>query len=129
MDARKYGLIFTGTSEALTAEEFAVDIGSLRVKTYEKHGFYVSAMLLYFVHSDPGRTLFWKTVNAGTYGRKGNASDLEPVRHFERLAIAGSQQAVFIVISAAPDRADGVNHEFCRQIVALGRFGFAGFAT
>ncbi len=37
--------------------------------------------------------------------------------------------AVFFVISAAPDGADGVNHVLCRQIVAFGRFGFAGLAT
>jgi hypothetical protein len=110
-------------------EEFAIDIGSLRVKAHEKYSLNASTVLSYFVNGDSGRALFWKTVNAGADCRKSNASDLELVRHFERLAIAASQQAVFFVIPAAPYGANGVNHVLCRQIVAFGRLGFAGFAT
>ena len=72
-------------------QEFAINIAGLRVKAYEEHSLNVSAMLKYFVHRDSSRTLFWKTVNACADCRKGNASDLESVRHFERLAIARSQ--------------------------------------
>jgi len=72
-------------------QEFAINIGSLRVKAHEEHSLNVSATLMYFVHRDSGRTSFWKTVNARADCRKGNASDLGSVRHFERLAIAGSQ--------------------------------------
>src|SRR6266478_1891593 len=80
-----------GTTDWFSLQEFAINIGSLRVKAHEEHSLNVSATLMYFVHRDSGRTSFWKTVNARADCRKGNASDLESVRHFERLAIAGSQ--------------------------------------
>ncbi len=119
----------SNASAHLGDQELAVNISALEVKANESHYFNIATEVSNLVHGDSGRTLFWKTVNARADRRKRNTSDLEPVRHLERLAIAGSQQAVFIVISAAPDRADGVNHEFCREIVALGSFCLAGFAT
>src|SRR5207302_10404568 len=63
-------------------QQFAIDIGGPRVKADEKNGFNLSAVFLYFVHRDSGSTLFWEAVNPCADCRKGNASDLESVRHF-----------------------------------------------
>lgn len=47
----------------------------------------------------------------------------------QRIAVAGSQQFRFAVRAAAPDRAHGVDDEFCRQAIAPGELRFTCLAA
>src|SRR5690348_2470376 len=60
----------------------------------------------------------WITVDAATDRRKGDRSHAVLFGQTQAVAIARREKLRFSAIAAAPNRADGVDHEFRRQTVA-----------
>ena len=69
------------------------------------------------------------TGSAATDRRKRYCFDLVFHRKLQRIAVAICQYPRFVMFSAAPDRADSVNHKASGQVITAGDFRLAGFAT
>ena len=82
-----------------------------------------------FAHGNRHRLFERITINAATDCREGDGFDAVFDSQREAVAITGSQQVRFAVIAAIPDRADRMNDEFRRQLVATRDFRFTGAAT
>lgn len=86
-------------------------------------------MFLGLGYSNFRGALFWKAVNACADRGESDALDLEFDCEVQDARIAGRQKSVFIRLSAAPDRTNGVDDVFAIEIVTLGEFGVAGLAA
>jgi hypothetical protein len=51
------------------------------------------------------------------------------VAEFDGAGVTGRKRVVFTLAAAAPDRTDSMDHMPCRQPIASGDFGVAGFAA
>src|SRR5438067_407439 len=82
-----------------------------------------------FADGDPGGAVEGEAIGAGADGGEGYRADSVLGGQGEGVAVAVGEQVVFVATAAGPDGADGVDHELCRKVVALGEAGFAGGAA
>lgn len=78
---------------------------------------------------DTGRPFGGKSVNAGGYGREGDALCAMFFRQQQGMAVAIGQQIVLIRMAALPDGTDGMDYPFRRQPVTPGDFRLACIAS
>ena len=78
---------------------------------------------------DPRRTVRRKPVDAGRDRRKRDRAQAVRGRERERLAIAGCEQCILVMVAPAPDRANRVNDVFRRQSLAARDLGRSGRAA
>ena len=69
----------------------------------------------------------WKSIDAGRYCREGKRCEPVRRRKIEGGAITGREQLLLASMSAAPDRADGMDDMPRRQAIAAGDFCRTGF--
>src|SRR5579872_3057856 len=71
----------------------------------------------------------WKSIDSSADGREGDGMQAGLECHGKAVAIAISQQLVFIAISTLPHRTNGVDHMLRQQIKARSDFCLAHLAT
>ena len=113
-------------------QRFPDDLGVVRAEADKADLFYVLGMMGKFlqrVNGDARGPFFWEMVHAGGNGREGDAFCAELGRFFHATAVGGGKERVFIVRSAAPYGAHGVDNPGRRQAVAAGGLCVAGGAA
>jgi hypothetical protein len=70
------------------------------------------------LHSNPGRAIGRKTVDAGGDGGKGDRRQAVRLAQLQRAAITRGERRVLACAAAMPDRSDGMNDMPGRKLVA-----------
>ena len=82
-----------------------------------------------FTKSDAGGAFEGEAIGSGANAREGDGAEVVFFSQSKAVAVAVGEQVVFVVVSAMPDRADGVDDIPRGQIIAGCYLGFAGVAS
>jgi hypothetical protein len=76
-----------------------------------------------------GRTIRGETINACRDGGVRDRAEAVGLTELKGAPIARREQRIFVLMAAVPDRANGMDHVFGGEPIALGDLGVAGLAA
>src|SRR5437867_6788230 len=90
----------------------------------------IASEKLFRFHQRDGRgAIKWKTIRAGADARESDGFDGETCRQLQAVAVTACQEVGFAARTVVPDRTDGLDDPFGRQVIAFSNFRLPGGTT